>query len=242
MGVGRQIIFEDDDDRRFFPELLRKHLCDTSPSSLLAWCLMSNHTHLLIHRELSALSKAMRLIGVSYARCFNDRYNRAGHLFQDRFASEPIKGDSQLMATIRNIHNNPVKANAAKVDEYEWSSYQDRLDEERESLLDRGYVIELFGSRSGFVRFHEADDGGEHHLDIPTKHCHAFKLTEPEALDVAEDVLGAGRIGSLKAEPKPMRDDSIRQLRAAGLSARQIMRITGILLGVISRAFSRGLA
>ena len=76
-----------------------------------------------------------------------------------------------------------VKANAAKVDEYEWSSYQDRLDEERESLLDRGYVIELFGSRSGFVRFHEADDGGEHHLDIPTKHCHAFKLTEPEALD-----------------------------------------------------------
>lgn len=114
-------------------------------------------------------------------------------------------------------------------------------DSERESLLDRDYVIELFGSRSGFVRFHKANDGGEHHLDIPTERRHAFKLTEPEALDVAEDVLGAGRIGSLKAEPKPMRDDDICQLRAAGLSARQIMRITGISLGVISRAFSREL-
>lgn len=239
-GVGQQMIFEDDDDRRFFLELLRKHLCDRSPSSLLAWCLMSNHTHLLIHRELSVLSKAMKLIGVSYARYFNDRYNRAGHLFQGRFASEPIKRDSQLMATIRYIHNNPVKANAANVDDYEWSSYQDYLDEERESLLDRDYVIDLFGSRSGFVRFHEVDDGGERHLDIPTERRNAFKLTEPEALDVAGDVLGAGRIGSLKAEAKPMRDDSIRQLRAAGLSARQIMRITGISLGVISRAFSGG--
>ncbi len=38
-GVGQQMIFEDDDDRRFFLELLRKHLCDGSPSSLLAWCL-----------------------------------------------------------------------------------------------------------------------------------------------------------------------------------------------------------
>ena len=116
-GVGQQMIFEDDDDRRFFLELLRKHLCDGSPSSLLAWCLMPNHAHLLIHRELSALSKAMKLIGVSHARYLNDRCNRAGHLSQDRFAGEPIKGGSQLMSTIRYMHNNPVKANAANVDE-----------------------------------------------------------------------------------------------------------------------------
>lgn len=237
-GVGQQIIFEDDEDRRFFLELLRKHLCDGSPSSLLAWCLMSNHTHLLIHRELPALSKAMKLIGVSYARYFNDRYDRAGHLFQDRFASEPIKDDSQLIAAIRYIHNNPVKASAAKIGDYEWSSYSDCLGERRENLIDRDYVIGLFGSREAFVESHRTDDEGERHLDIQTERRRAFRLTESEALDVAEDVLGAGRISSLKAEPKPIRDEGIRQLRATGLSARQIMRMTGISLGVISRAFS----
>lgn len=237
-GVGQQILFEDDDDRQFFLTLLQKHLCDSPTSSLLAWCLMSNHTHLLIHRKLSDLSKAMKLIGVGYARYFNDRYDRTGHLFQDRFASEVVKDDEQLLTTIRYIHNNPMKAKVAKTSAYAWSSYQECIGKKDECLIDRNFVISLFGSMDSFVKFHQIDDEDKRHLDIRSLHHGTLRFTESEALDVAEDILGMGRINSLKAEPKSMRDAEIRNLRAAGLSARQIMRITGISLGVVSRAFS----
>lgn len=237
-GVGQQIIFEDDEDRRFFLSLLEKHLCGEMPPSLLAWCLMSNHTHLLIRRELPALSKAMKLIGVSYARYFNDRCGRTGHLFQDRFASEPIKDDRQFAAVVRYIHNNPEKADVANASDYAWSSYQECVGARNDGLIDRDTVLAPFGGMHEFVRFHRARGEKEHHLDIREEHRGRPKLTEPEALDVAEEVLGSSRVVSLKAEPKTERDDGIRELREAGLSARQIMRLTGISLGAISRAFS----
>lgn len=237
-GVGQQILFEDDADRRFFLTLLQKHLCGDTTSSLLAWCLMSNHTHLLIHKKLSDLSNAMKLIGLSYARYFNDRYDRSGHLFQDRFVSEAIKDDEQLLTTIRYIHNNPVKAKMAKATTYAWSSYQECINKNDECLIDRNFVIGLFGSTDSFIKFHQIDSTDKHHLDIRSSQHNTHRFTESEALEVAENILGMGRINSLKAEPKPIRDTEIRNLRAAGLSARQIMRITGISLGVISRAFS----
>ena len=237
-GVGQQVIFEDDEDRRFFLGLLQKYLCDEELPSLLAWCLMSNHTHLLIRKELPALSRAMKLIGVGYARHFNDRYGRTGHLFQDRFASEAIKDDRQLVTVIRYIHNNPAKANMANTSDYVWSSYQECIGTRDDGLIDRDSALAAFGNIDEFVRFHQACGEEDHHLDIREEHRSRPKLTESEALDVAEDVLGSSRVVSLKAEAKAARDDGIRMLREAGLSARQIMRLTGISLGAISRAFS----
>ena len=122
-GIGRQIIFEDDEDRVFFLSLLEKYFGAGEEGCVLAWCLMSNHTHLLINDHLPELSKKMKALGVSYARCFNGRYGRSGHLFQDRFASEAEKDDAQLMQTIRYIHANPEKAGIAPMGKYKWSSY-----------------------------------------------------------------------------------------------------------------------
>lgn len=107
-----------------------------------------------------------------------------------------------------------------------------------DGLIDRDTVLAPFGGMHEFVRFHRARGEKEHHLDIREEHRGRPKLTESEALDVAEEVLGSSRVVSLKAEPKTERDDGIRELREAGLSARQIMRLTSISLGAISRTFS----
>ena len=208
-GVGQQILFEDDEDRCFFLELVTKHLGAGENGSVLAWCLMSNHTHLLIHLTLPELSKAMKAIGVSYARYFNDRYGRSGHLFQDRFASEAVKDDVQFMVTVRYIHANPAKAGISAMD--------------------------AFGDLDAFRRFHEADTPLPDCLDIEERRPRP-KLTESEALEVASDIIGSGRIESLKAEDRRERNHALRELKAAGLSVRQMMRITGIPIGVISRA------
>lgn len=234
-GVGQQILFEDDEDRRFFLELATKHLGAGENGSVLAWCLMSNHTHLLIHLTLPELSKAMKAIGVSYARYFNDRYGRSGHLFQDRFASEAVKDDVQFMVTVRYIHANPAKAGISAMDEYRWSSYLDFIKGAEDSLVDKQRVLEAFGDLDAFRRFHEADTPLPDCLDIEERRPRP-KLTESEALEVASDIIGSGRIESLKAEDRRERNHALRELKAAGLSVRQMMRITGIPIGVISRA------
>lgn len=165
-GVGQQILFEDDEDRRFFLDLAAKRFGSGNNGSMLAWCLMSSHTHLLIHLPLPELSREMKVIGVSYARYFNDRYGRVGHLFQDRFASEAIKDDVQFMATVRYIHANPAKAGIGGIDEYQWSSYLDFVDNTTFCLVDKQFVLNVFGGLDAFRRFHEANAPLLNCLDI----------------------------------------------------------------------------
>ena len=83
-GVGRQIIFEDDLDRTKFMCKMADYL-DECGGIIYAWCLMDNHVHLLVRMPLDKLSLMMRKLCTSYSRYFNGKYERVGHLFQDRF-------------------------------------------------------------------------------------------------------------------------------------------------------------
>ncbi len=65
----------------------------------------------------------MKRINISYVYYFNKKYDRIGHLFQDRFKSEGIENDAYLLSAVRYIHNNPVKAGKVQsIEEYKWSS------------------------------------------------------------------------------------------------------------------------
>ncbi len=86
---------------------------------------MDNHVHLLIKESEESLATTMKRVNTSYAFYFNQKYHRVGHLFQDRFKSEPIEDDRYLMAVARYIHNNPVKAGMVDtLEKYKWSSYR----------------------------------------------------------------------------------------------------------------------
>ena len=80
-GVSRQIIFEDDADRERFLVTLRRFMAEFD-GELYAWCLMSNHFHLLFHMNLEDISLLMKKVGVSYAAYFNRKYDRVGTLFE----------------------------------------------------------------------------------------------------------------------------------------------------------------
>jgi REP element-mobilizing transposase RayT len=85
---------------------------------------MDNHVHLIIDQGEIISLKSCRVLNVRYAYYFNRQYNRIGHLFQDRFKSEIIEDEKYLLAAIRYVHNNPVKAGmAAHRQNYIWSSY-----------------------------------------------------------------------------------------------------------------------
>ena len=117
-GINRQDIFEDEGDYQQMVSILRGLIdrCDEhkvqlpSLCTFYAYCLMSNHVHLLIQEREENISDVVKIIGVTYAHYFNKKYERNGHLFQDRFRSEPVNTIEYFVTLLRYIHQNPLKA------------------------------------------------------------------------------------------------------------------------------------
>ena len=87
-------------------------------------CLMNNHVHILIKTEDIHIGIFIARVHSIYARYFNTKYKYIGHLYQDRYHTEIIENDAQMLTTSRYIHLNPVRANMVnKPEEYKWSSY-----------------------------------------------------------------------------------------------------------------------
>ena len=92
---------------------------------VLAYCLMTNHFHLVVQVPLGGLSEGMRLLNGGFARRMNARHGRVGHLFQNRFGATQIKRDSHLREACRYVVLNPVRAGLCKrPEEWRWSSYR----------------------------------------------------------------------------------------------------------------------
>ena len=123
-GNARETIFRDDVDRDRFLEILGDvvarygWICH-------AYCLMTNHYHLLIETPGANLSHGMQLLNGVYTQWFNRRHKRVGHLFQGRFKAILVEKESHLLELARYIVLNPVRAKMARtVRDWRWSSYR----------------------------------------------------------------------------------------------------------------------
>lgn len=96
---------------------------------IYAYCLMTNHGHFLIDSSGCDISRLMQSINLSYSLYFNKKYNRHGHLFQDRFKSRLIQNDRDLIATSAYIHNNPknIKKYSTAPHNYYYSSMKNYI-------------------------------------------------------------------------------------------------------------------
>ncbi len=119
---------------------------------LYAYCLLSNHFHLLIETRLPNISKIMHYIKGSYTTYYNVRHRRYGHLFQGRFTSIVVDKDSYFLELSRYIHLNPVRAGIVQDPaEYRWSSYRGYLGRKDEYIDDdqiRRFVLEGMKKRT----------------------------------------------------------------------------------------------
>jgi REP element-mobilizing transposase RayT len=143
-GVNHQIIFEQPSDYSRFQELLGQF---TNPKdeqnrpqpprcSFYAYCLMPNHVHLLIKEESEDLSSVVKRISAAYALYFNKKHERCGHLFQDRFKSEPVNDAAYFFTLLRYIHQNEPLAKSVRILDYDKSNCFASDDEVKEYLLD----------------------------------------------------------------------------------------------------------
>ena len=233
-GTGRRVIFEDDADREEFVRRLGM-LLQQARGDLHAWCLMGNHYHIVASMQIEQLSMFMKRLNGGYARFFNERHGRTGHLFEARYGSEPITSDAQLLLAVRYVHRNPVEAGLSATCDYPWSSYREYLGTPR--FTETSFVLGMYDGETDFAKFHE-QKGGEAFLDVSDQRSVARAVTQDEVLARAKSVLGENAFEALPGLPKSERDEHLRRLSQAGLSIRQMELATGVSRGIIQRAVS----
>lgn len=225
-GVGQQILFEEKADYVLYLHLLRRFSRKTGVR-ICAFCLMENHTHLLVCDRDDHLSVFMKKLGVTYSRYFNLKYGRHGHLFQDRFSSVPIESEESLLIVFRYILNNPREAGICQASEYPWSSYS-RYGNPH-SFVDTVILQELLGDFSEYAAFIDAQyEDDEQELE---KRAH----DDEWAKSVIRKTFNVPSGTALKAYDRKTRNEAVKVLREKGLSVRQIERLTGISKSVIQR-------
>jgi REP element-mobilizing transposase RayT len=145
-GNARQDIFITDEDRYRFYLFVQEGL-ERYGHRVLAFCLMTNHIHLAIQVADVPLSRIMQNLTFRYARWFNWRFNKNGHLFQGRYKAVLVDADSYLLELAAYIHLNPVRAKMVKKAEaYEWSSHKAYCSTEQIAWLNTEYILSCFSA------------------------------------------------------------------------------------------------
>lgn len=227
-GINKQVIFEDEEDSLKFLETLKNYKA-ISGYKIFAYCLMSNHIHLLLKVEKENLDLIIKRIAGSYVYWYNWKYHRSGHLFQDRFKSEPVEDDMYFLTVIRYIHQNPIKAGLSKsIDEYKFSSYNEYIN--KPFMVDIGFCLGIV-DKEQFVEFNN-----EFNQDICLEiEDDNFRLTDDEAREVIRKISKCKTITEFQNLSLDKRDKYLKALRNQGLSIRQISRLTGIGFNIVRK-------
>ena len=147
-GINKTAIFEDDKDRIRFLERLGQTVIE-GECTIYAWVLMSNHVHILFKSGKSGISDVMRKLLTWYALYFNRLHNRTGHLFENRYKSILCDEEKYLLALVRYIHLNPVRAGIIRtleeLDRYRWSGHRAIVGGVKHPWMDTGTILSRFG-------------------------------------------------------------------------------------------------
>jgi len=227
-GINKQTIFEDEEDNEKFLVTVKRYK-EQSGYQLLAYCLMGNHIHLLIKTGVEELGQIFRRIGASYVYWYNRKYDRTGHLFQDRYKSEAVETDHYMFAVLRYIHQNPLKAGMVNhIVDYPYSSYAEYIGLNNEQYVDKDFALSLFHEEkeqalADFRDFNEmATD--EKFLDISDrKH-----ISDKAAIDLIKKKYKVASSLELQSFEVEKRAKAVQFFLNKGMSARQIIRVTGI--------------
>ena len=234
-GVNRCHLFEEDQDYQKMVDLMEIIRSDLG-IEVHAYCLMSNHVHLLVREKsprdiVLAMSK---LLG-PYANWFNKKYDRSGALIANRYKSKCVENDAYLLTLVRYIHQNPVVAGAAnQIAEHKWSSYHDYITPSG-SFTTTSFILDVLSPNrdTALNRFTEI-----HQVLVTEDHSRPEQThrTEQQIRDGIKSVLDGIEPQAVSGLPRQQRDSILADLRTRGYSIRQIERTTGVSRGTITRA------
>ena len=136
---------------------LRLNSFDADTFSLICYCIMPNHFHLLIQQNSDIpISKLILRLATSYSMYFNAKYGHVGHVFQDRFKAVHVTGDNYLRHLSAYIHLNPKVAGLVKTtSDWKYSSYPDYTGKREDAVCDKNLILDQFSSMNAYQQFVE---------------------------------------------------------------------------------------
>ncbi|MDD2959867.1 MAG: transposase [Lachnospiraceae bacterium] len=220
-GINYQEIFEDKEDYSKFLAILRE-VKTISEYYMYAFCLMGNHVHMLIEPDKEPLALVMKRIGCRYVHWFNKKYQRVGHLFQDRYQSVTVDDERQFLVVLRYIHQNPIKAKiCCSINEYPWSSFSAYCGHD-DKITDAKKMRPMFGTEKDIIDFLNVQT--EENLENNCEFC----LTDLQAKQIISDISKCESVSEFQKIDPDRRNFYIKEFQEKGLSARQISRMCGM--------------
>jgi REP element-mobilizing transposase RayT len=246
-GIERRRIFVDDRDRFEFVARLTKVLVECC-ITCYAWALMPNHVHLAVRTGEYPLATAMARLLTGYAGYFNRRHERAGHFFQNRYRSIPVTDEAHLLALVRYIHRNPLRAGmVGSLDElarYPWTGHAALVGTRAARFQDTELIFSCFGTeppqaRERLVRWMSTDDEDAHagrvqHTDplaaLIERACREFGTPVDFVLRAAR----GGVVSDVRALVAHLACESL------GYGPREVGRRLGVSHAAVRKAILRG--
>lgn len=232
-GINKQNIFEDAKDRQKFIEKLGYYKV-ISGYLVYGYCLMDNHIHLLLGEGKEMIGKVIQRISSSYVRWYNQKYDRCGHLFQERFKSEAVEDEAYFLTVLRYIHQNPIKAGVTRtLDVYPWSSYLQYVS--TPEMVDVDFALGIFSDNQEIAQKLFCEYSKEETIVACLEYQEKVVLSDNEVLKYLREMQVVS-ISQLQQLTKAERDEVLRSLKEReGVTIRQLARITGISKSVIDR-------
>ena len=229
-GINKEVIFKTSSDYNKYLHVL-SDVKDKTGFRLYAYCIMNNHVHFLIKTGDETLGEIFKRIGCRFVPWYNRKYDRVGHLFQNRYKSEPVETDSYFKAVIRYIIQNPLKAGLENAPgKYQWSSYNDFL-KQTPGLTDTDFPVSLFGSRQNLLEFvARPDNDSISGLEAPKNH-----IIDHHAQQLFSKITSCDSAAEFRRFSKPIQKDYLNQLHKENLTISQITRLTGLSTSTVSR-------
>jgi len=256
MGIDKREIFIDDEDREIFCKYLARAK-EKSNFLINGYCLMNNHVHLLMEEGYEDIGTSIKRITVGYVQWHNQKYDRAGHLFQNRYKSEVVEDDQYFLTVLRCIHQNPLKAGLVKdISEYRWCSFRHYLEGFQEdtaghekdrtdltgikqklttvelSLVNTTRAKGFFMNKRDFIEFMytPGDESGQ-----PLEYEPDIKINDEILQRIIREICPQPE--QLLGLPKKERDSIIKKIKECSrASNRQLSKVLGINRGIIERA------
>lgn len=243
-GINHQNIFEDEEDNNQFINTLDRMRVryddDGYPSgsncTYYAYCLMNNHFHLLIREREETVGETIKRIASSYVYYYNRKYGRDGHLFKERFKSEPVNDMAYFTVLLRYIHQNPLKAGVVeKVKDYEyssWGEYCGTVDPafrvcDVKTVLNRISFTEL----EAWVNDPLDDDIGCMDIEDPSR----VRPSDDQVWQMIREIANVTNASAFQQLADDIKKQILLELKERQASLRQLERLTGIGKGVIHR-------
>ena len=178
---------------------------------------MGNHLHLLLKINETPLESVMKRIITKFVYFYNTKYARIGHLFLDRYKSEPVEDDEYLLQAVRYIHQNPVKAGmCTKPGDYVFSSYNEYMYGQAEiEVTDTEFVLSIM-PKPQLEEFHKRSDNGIKFIDVSVS---KKRVTEQDAVKTVKEVYNEYQISDLNQCSKQQQYDIAEVLKQKGLRA-----------------------